>query len=522
MNTGSSVGRHLGAVLCVLAAGISLSLSPGGAQLSGEGDGNQAGERLPNIVLILADDLGRGDVRAYNPDSEIPTPHMNRLAAEGMRFTNAHSSASVCTPSRYGLLTGRYSWRTRLKQGVLWPPATPLIGPDRETLGTVLQGAGYRTAVVGKWHLGLDWRMESDDKINFDRPIRDGPNDHGFDQSFILPGSSDMSPYVFVEDGKAVAPPTREVSDTLFGQAGPALPDLQPKDILPRLTRRARETIRGHARKQADSPLFLYFPLTAPHKPVAPADPYRGQTTLGAYGDFVYQVDAAVGKIVRALKEQGMFQNTLLIVTSDNGTSPNAAEDALEKGHDPNGPFRGLKATIWEGGHRIPLIATWPGRIPAGTQNHEQISLNDLMATFAALTDQTLTPSAGVDSRNILPALLGGSSDRPDGHAIVARSGGGCLAILKDTMKLADCPGSGSGWAGSPTTGEAREQGLPPVQLYNLKEDTAETNNVQGRYPEKKRQLRQLLKRYIERGRSTPGPDRSNWKGKTRWEQLGW
>lgn len=522
MIAGSSIGR-LSAVLCVLVVGVFLSFSSSGDPQQSEGvNANQTEERRPHIVLILADDLGRGDVRAYNAHSKIPTPHMDRLATAGAQFTDAHSSASVCTPTRYSLLTGRYSWRTRLKRGVLWPPAKPLIDSDRETLATVLQGAGYQTAVVGKWHLGLDWQMQSDDTINFDRPIRDGPNDHGFDQSFILPGSADMSPYVFVEDGSVVAPPTRQVSDTLFGQAGAALPDLQPRDILPRFTREATETIRGHARKQTNSPLFLYFPLTAPHKPVAPAEPYRDQTALGAYGDFVYQVDAVVGTVVQALKEQNMFQNTLLIVTSDNGTSPNAAVEALEMGHDVNGPFRGLKATIWEGGHRIPFIATWPGHIPANTRSHERISLNDLMATFAALTGQTLAPSAGVDSRNILPILQGESPDRSADDAIVARSGGGCLAVLRDTMKLANCPGSGSGWAGSPTTGEARERGLPPVQLYNLKKDTAETNNLQDQRPRTVQQLRQLLKQYIERGRSTPGPEQRNWKDKTYWEQLGW
>ncbi len=471
---------------------------------TGDRSSDQQGEEdQPHIVIILADDLGWGDVRAYNSASNIPTPNMDRLADQGMRFLDAHSSASVCTPTRYGLLTGRYSWRTRLKRGVLWPPAKPLIEQDRETVASLLQNAGYYTAIVGKWHLGLDWVMVGKDSIDFSEPLRDGPNDHGFDASFIFAGSSDMKPYTYVKNGRVTEKPTGYAPGGRFGQAGPSIPDLRPEDILPRFLREAKQVIDGHARNRQDEPLFLYFPLTAPHKPVAPAEQFQGKTKLGAYGDFVHQVDWSVGQVVQKLKEHQMFDNTLLIVTSDNGTSPNAAEEAIEMGHDVNGPFRGLKATIWEGGHRIPFIATWPGVIASGATSDERISLNDFMATFAALTEQSLDPSAGEDSYNILPVLMSEPYETPVREATVVRSGGGCLAILKNNWKLAKCPGSGSGWAGSPTTGEARDRGLPPVQLYNLKTDTAEARNLQAEEHEKVDELQQLLEQYIEEGRST-------------------
>ncbi len=482
-----------------------------------------AGPDRPNIVIILADDLGWGDVRAYNPDSKIPTPHMDSLAGQGMRFTDAHSSASVCSPTRYGLMTGRYSWRTRLKRGVLWPPAKPLIDSSRTTIASLLQQAGYYTSIVGKWHLGLDWVKVNKDSIDYNQPLKDGPNDHGFDESFIFAGSADMKPYTYIENGRVTQKPTGWAPGGRFGQAGPSIPGLRPEDIMPRFTQRAKWSIDQHAKKRSDRPLFLYFPLTAPHKPVAPSEKFQGKTDLGDYGDFVYQVDWTVGQVIDRLKKHDMFKNTLLIVTSDNGTSPNAAEQAIEMGHDANGPWRGLKAQIWEGGHRVPFIATWLGQITPDTVSSERISLVDFMATFAALTDQQLGAADGVDSYNILPVLQGKSYKKPIRNGTVVRSGGGCLGMLQDNWKIANCPGSGSGWSGSPTTGEAKEMGLPPVQLYKLSADTGESENLQAQRPEKVKQLRQTLSRYIDQGRSTPGPKQQNWKGKSTWRWIeGW
>lgn len=477
--------------------------------------------KKPNIIIILADDMGWGLVQAYNHTSVIPTPNINSLAEEGMLFTNAHTASAVCTPTRYGLMTGRYPWRTRLKQGVLFPPAKPLISEDRLTLGSLLKKQGYYTAVVGKWHLGLGWAMKDSTHINFNRPVTHSPNSFGFDYSFIIPASLDMPPYCYIKNGHVVEKPTVHVPKSKFGRAGLAVPGLEPEDVLPRLTKEVVKVVNEHANQKGDKapPLFLYYALTAPHTPIAPSKRFRGKTQMGRFGDFVYEVDWVVGKIMKALRDKHMVKNTLLIFTADNGTSPAGAREAMKNGQDVNGPWRGYKTDIWEGGSRVPFIARWPGHVPAGTTQDALISLNDMLATFAVITGANLPPSAGVDSYNILSVMLHKKVKIPPRTSTIIQSSSGYFGILHPPWKAAFVAGSG-GWGSSPHTKGALKRGLPRVQLYNLSVDKGETNNLQAGYPNIVWMLRHLLLHYIDRGRSTPGPMEQNWKGKTRWEQV--
>jgi len=473
----------------------------------------------PNIVIILADDLGWGPIQAYNPSSVIPTPNINELAEEGMLFTNAHSASAVCTPTRYGLLTGRYPWRTRLKDGVVFPPGKPLINEEQETIGSLLQDQGYYTSVIGKWHLGLDWTMKGKKKIDFEAPVKGGPNTLGFDESFIIAGSLDMPPYCYIRNARVEEKPTLNVPKEKFGRAGLAVKGLEPENVMPRFTDEAVKIIENHAQQRSNQPLFLYYPLTAPHTPVAPSKPFQGKTTMGEFGDFVYEVDWTIGRVIEALKENNMYENTLLIFTSDNGTSPNGARQAMLNGQDVSGPWRGMKTDIWEGGTRVPFIASWPGHIPEGTTQDAMISLNDMLATFASLTDADLCENAGVDSYNMLPAFLNQNPKQQMRETTVVQSHQGYFGVLQGSWKAAFCAGSG-GWGSSPGNQQALEKGMPKVQLYNLETDRGEVNNLEAEYPDMVYMLERLLLYYIDQGRSTPGKKQENWKGKRRWEQI--
>jgi arylsulfatase A-like enzyme len=333
----------------------------------------------PNIVYILADDLGYGDVRCLNPSGKIATPNLDRLAAAGMVFTDAHSGSSVCTPTRYGILTGRYAWRSRLQAGVQGGCSPRLIEPGRLTVAELLRRAGYHTTAIGKWHLGMGWPLrpgvprftdaiEEGPKgwnVDFTRPIVNGPNSVGFDEYFGISGSLDMVPYTFVENDRVTVIPTvdkqfplmhgRKGRDT---RRGPAAADFEARDVLPSLTRRAVAAIRRRADDaKAGKPFFLYLALSAPHTPIEPAGSWLGKSGLNPYADFVMQVDAAVGEVLAALDAQGLTDRTLVIATSDNGCSPEAKFDELRaRGPDPSAGFRGTKADIFEGGHRVPFL----------------------------------------------------------------------------------------------------------------------------------------------------------------------
>ena len=488
MNLANTVCDRILAGLIVALSGL-LSASP------------VAAEQPPNIVFILADDLGSGDLGCYNPDSKTATPAIDELAAEGMMFRDAHTPSSVCSPTRYGVLTGRYAWRSRLKSGVLWGYSRSLIRPERTTVASFLKTQDYATACVGKWHLGFQAPdlnapdlppankvIAGDDPhaVDYSKPLTPGPTTVGFDYFFGIPASLDMDPYVFVENDRPLEQPTETVAASKhrrqegggFWRAGPVAPSFQHVDVLPEVAKRATAWID---KQTAEQPFFLYLPLNAPHTPWVPTDEFRGRSAAGYYGDFVMQVDAVVGAVVRALEQGGHAENTLIIVTSDNG-SHWPVGDVKKWGHAANLHYRGQKADVWEGGHRVPFIAAWPGHIAPGTVSDETICLTDLLATVAAINDVLLPMDAGEDSFSILPVLLGEKREHPIRDATVHHSVDGTFAIRSGDWKL--IPGNlGSGGFTKPRRVEPKPDG-PQGQLYNLADDPSEQHNVWAEHPD--------------------------------------
>jgi len=466
-------------------------------------------KKNPNIIFIMADDLGYGDLRCLNAESKIPTPNMDRLAAEGRIFTDAHSGSAVCTPTRYGVLTGRYAWRTRLKEGVLWGYSPSLIDPQRTTVASLLKANGYGTACVGKWHLGLNWRTtgrklsdrmdETGEGIDYGKPYTGGPNELGFDYFYGIPSSLDMVPYVYLENDRVVEAPTETVEASEKGKGGfwrrgPVAPGFRHIDVLPVITEKAVGYIEKHTAGSPEQPFFLYFPLTAPHTPWVPTEDFKGESRAGDYGDFVAQVDGTVGEILKALDRLGNAGNTLVVMTSDNGSHwPGEMIERFD--HHANHLFRGMKSDVWDGGHRIPYIARWPEKIRPGTECDETLCLTDLLATSAAIAGTDLPENAGEDSCNMLPALLDQAYERPIREATVHHSISGMFAIRRGQWKLITGKGSG-GWSRAPREDD------PPGQLYNLEEDIGETNNLYYDRPELVGELTALLERYKREGRS--------------------
>ncbi len=483
---------------------------------------------LPNIVYILADDLGYGDLGCYNKHSKIPTPRLDRLAGEGMRFTNAHSPSSVCTPTRYALLTGRYAWRTRLQRNVLGPWDSPLIAPERLTVGKLVQQHGYATACIGKWHLGQDYSTEDGkppiggpknalSNVDFSKPITDGPIARGFDHYFgtIVPN---YPPYCFIENEHTVGIPSVPTEGSDFNIPGPMVPGWKLENILPELTRHAVRWVEETAVTQ--KPFFLYFSLTSPHYPVVPASEFIGKSKAGQYGDFVHQTDWSIGQLLDALERAGVMQNTLVIFTSDNGAeitgevTPGAYDRVQRYGHHSSGELRGAKRDAWEGGHRVPFIARWPGKIPPGTVSEETMCHVDLIATVAAILGEKLPDNAGEDSVNVLPVLLGEKLSAPVREATVHHSAQGKFAIRKGDWVLIDAPsGDDNGARGEPQwLKDQRSYTLHshPGELFNVREDVAECYNHFAEKPELVRVLKTLLEKYKREGRSTPGTPQPN------------
>jgi len=481
--------------------------------------------RNPNIVIILADDMGYGDVGALNPASKIPTPNIDRIARAGVTFTDAHSTSSVSTPSRYSLLTGRYNWRSTMKQGVGGGYAKPLIAPDRTTIGSVLQRRGYTTACIGKWHLGWDWARsdEGDPRVNgnvdFSRPIAEGPTTRGFDYFYGISASLDMAPYVYVENDRATVIPDRIApdfnDDVAFWREGPISSDFDHAAVLENLTDRACDYIAEKAAQ--DRPYMLYVPLTAPHTPVMPSAGFEGKSGLGLYADFVMMVDSEVGRLLSAVGQSGEEANTIVVFASDNGCAPYIhPEELVEKGHLPSGGFRGYKSDIYDGGHRIPLMMKWPARIAPHTVD-ETVCLTDMMATFAAITGYELAPNEGEDSFDLSGHLLGRKSAAPVRDITVHSSNDGSLAVRHGDWKLVTISYSG-GW-GHPV--KAGSEGLPAVQLYNMKDDPAEAVNLHESRPDVVAELFDRLTACVENGRSTSGEAQSNDPPRW-WRQLNW
>lgn len=448
----------------------------------------------PNIVFILCDDLGYGDVHCLAPEtSKIPTPHADRLAADGMIFTDAHSGSSVCTPTRYGLMTGRYSWRTRLQKGVVTGFAQSLIAEDRPTVASFLQAHGYHTAVIGKWHLDFQYvdpgsgkalKRKQHKKPPVGAIIPDGPLTRGFDSFHGFHHARDME--CVIEGNEVIE------HDAVI-------------NMLPRLTSKAVEYIDSRA--NSDSPFFLYLPLGSPHTPIVPTKEWQGRSGLGDYGDFVMQTDHVVGQVCDALQRNNLAKNTLIIFSSDNGCSKAAGIPKLaEQGHLVSAHMRGSKADIWDGGHRVPFLAAWPGHIEAGSTCDQLICLVDFFATTAALLQTDPPAGSCEDSVSFLPAFAG-ETIRSDRNGVVHHSVSGHFAYRTGDWKLILARGSG-GWS-SPNEKQV-PVGTPEGQLYDLDADSGEQDNLYKERPEVVAELMQLLTDDVLRGRSVPGADSEN------------
>lgn len=488
-----------------------------------------ADDEFPNIIYILADDLGFGDVSCYHPESKIRTPHVDRLAAEGMRFTDAHTPSAVCTPTRYGILTGRYCWRTRLKYRVLDGFDPPLIEEGRVTVPTLLRDAGYDTACVGKWHLGMQWTDRDGNPVpavpidrrtppragadvDFTVPVTGGPTAVGFDRFFGISASLNMSPFCYLVDDRPyrlpVLPQERIRTEFITVDEGVRSPDFTIYGVLPRLAGEAVDFIEEQARERAGRPFFLYAPLTSPHLPVVPNEEYRGTSEAGLYGDFVVETDAFVGAVLEALDRTDTAEDTLVIFTSDNGGlyhwwEPEEADDIAhyrlrgrgasmqEFGHRGNAHLRGTKADIWEGGHRVPFVVRWPGRTPAGAVSEELIELTDLLRTCASIVGRSLPEGSGGDSRDILPALLEEKPAGPVREFAVHHSLWGVFAYREGPWKM--IPHRGSGGFTFPRELDPAEVGGPEGQLYHLESDPSETRNLWDENPGVVERLRDKL-----------------------------
>lgn len=480
-------------------------------------------QKQPNIIFILADDMGYGDVSYFDNNSKLKTENLDRMAQEGVVFTDAHSSSSVSTPTRYGILTGRYNWRSTLKNNVLYGYDKALIPADRETMASMLRKNGYTTAGIGKWHLGWDWDNidAGKDKVDFSKPVQNGPTTRGFDYFYGFCGSLDMAPYVYIENDMPTSLPDREtVNEGKYSwwRKGPTGADFVHEEVLPNLVDRACNYIKEKAK--ADQPYFLYLPLPAPHTPILPTEEFRGKSGIGEYGDFVLMVDAMVGKVLQAVKESGEDGNTIVVFTTDNGCSPAAGIKEMEaQGHRPNSIYRGHKADLFDGGHRIPCTLRWP----EGTKPHEvrqTVCLTDFYATFAAINGYKLMDSEGEDSYNLLPAIVSETEIDPIREATVHHSIDGQFTIRQGDWKLLLSASSG-GWSAPTPTDTLALDSLPPIQLYNMKDDPSETTNVEAEHPEIVSRLRALMAKYVREGRSTPGAPQKN-DGEYPWKELDW
>ena len=469
--------------------------------------------RPPNIVYILADDMGYGDVQCLNPERGlIPTPHMDRLAAEGMVFTDAHTSSAVCTPTRYGVLTGRYNWRTRLQTFVLWGYSPPLIAQERVTVADFLREQGYQTAAIGKWHLGMSLPTTdgqpadaSGDNVDWKSPITDSPVHHGFDYFYGISASLDMPPYIYIENDHFVGAGTVK-KNFWKNRIGWAEKDFEAVDVLPEIGRKTAQYIQ---QQDADKPFFIYVPLTSPHSPISVGPEWQGRSPLGEYGDFMMQTDHVVGVIAAAIDAAGFGDNTLIVVTSDNGASatPSNAPHLQAQGHFSSAEYRGFKSDAWEGGHRVPFIVRWPDVVAAGSESDQVICLTDLMATTADILGATYPATAGVDSVSFLPALKGKPivSSR---EGIVHHSISGHFAYRQGKWKLVLAKGSG-GWT-TPRERDLTDSDVPVAQLYDMENDRLETTNLYDNHPDVAARLLRMLQDDVARGRSTAGPIVSN------------
>ena len=497
----------------------------------------------PNIVYVMADDLGIGDVACYGGDRcQTNTPAFDSLARDGMMFTDAHSVASVCVPSRIAIMTGRYAWRfQKPTRNGPWGFLNPQLPAGTFTLGTMLKQAGYRTGYVGKWHLGTLMRTKDGlsqglENVDYDRPLEVSPNDYGFNYSFILPGSLDMYPYVFARNGHFQGRVTARKGWSAFNRVGPAAEDFEDYEVLDTFATEAEAFLDRNAEQARNGkPFFLYVALTSPHTPTSPSPEFEGTSKLGLYGDFVEETDATLGRVLAALDKHGLADNTLVIATSDHGAAPyagnirKATPNLIRKleplGHYASGIYRGYKFTVYEGGLRVPFLVRWPGTVEPGSRCHGLVGLNDMAATFAEIVGIELESDQAPDSISILPLLTSPGLSSPRTSLVMQSPL--AFAIRHQQWKLALTPGSGSRgiWGTLPVPEKAwgdalRSFGSPPstadlrkapfVQLYDLDADVRETKNLAASHPEVAAQLAELLDKTIRNGRSTPGPALEN------------
>lgn len=476
--------------------------------------GSLCANALPNVVIIYADDMGYGDLAANNPESKIPTPRLDQLAAEGMRFTDGHSSSGVCTPSRFALLTGQHHWRRF--HGIVTAMGGTVFKPDDFTLAKMFKSKGYNTAAVGKWHLGWDWNAlrkpgtaEPDkndaggpDDYDWSRPIPDGPTAQGFDYYFG-DGTINFPPYCWIENDRILEAPSVLMDTSTFREIpegnwefrkGPMVKGWDPYKVLPTLTDKAVAWI---GQQDSRNPFFLYFALGSPHAPIIPNDAYRGKSQAGPFGDFVYESDAMAGRILDALEEGGFMDNTIVVFSADNGPEKYAYERVKNYGHWSSGPLRGLKRDVWEGGHRVPFIIRWPGVVNPGMVSSETISQVDLAATFAGAIGYQLRDNEAIDSYNLLPVLRNENYNRPLRTATVQNTFEQAFAIRQgDWIYIDAASGEHSkspDWF-NPSRGYTKDS--TPGLLYNLGDDLAQHDNLYADYPEKVASMKALLDTY--------------------------
>ena len=466
----------------------------------------------PNIVFILADDMGYGDISTLNRESGTHTPNLDRLAKEGIHFTDAHSNSSVCTPTRYGIMTGRYAWRTRLKNDVLWGYDPPLIEKGRETVASFLKSNNYYTACIGKWHLGLGWQQKDasvpissyrwdevfeegdDSNVDFSKKVTGGPNELGFDYSYVIPASLDMTPYLYLENGLATELPTVYTKGKseerhgrgVFWRAGEASPGFDFYNVQDHLTDKALEIIDSRSKEK--EPFFLYLPFAAPHTPWLPGKNFEAKSECGKYGDFVQHVDASVGLILGKLDELGLAENTIVVFTSDNGAHWEE-EDKNKFDHRANYIFRGQKADIYEGGHRVPYLARWNGHIKPNTKSNELICTTDLLATVAGMINKPLPEGAGEDSYNLWGSYVDNPKIGKTRDHVIHHSLHGHYAIRKGKWKAT--PHLGSGGFTQPIEMDADNN--TKGTLYDLEKDPGETENLYLQFPEIRDELIEIL-----------------------------
>ena len=448
-------------------------------------------KKYPNIVYILSDDQGYGDTKSFNPDCGFPTPGIDRLAKEGMRFTDAHSASAVCTPTRYALLTGRYAWRTRLQNGVLQTGVDSLISTKTLTVQKMLKAQGYKTACIGKWHLGFRYDMPKGKKpikekgkkvaIPVGSKIIDGPLTRDFDHYHGFHHAGEMRTWI---------------------EQDSVIKNFESQQMLPHICKSATDYIHQRGKKE-DGPFFLYIPFNSPHGPIVPTKQWQGKSGINLHADYVMQTDDVIRQILESLDKANLTDNTIVFFTTDNGTSPAANFKQMRaKGHDPSAGLRGHKADAWDGGHRVPFVVRWPGTIKPSSTSNQLICHNNLMATCAEILNINLPEDAAPDSFSILPILSSNQpTSKPTHPYVIHHSIKGHFAIRKNNWKFVACKGSG-GWS--------KGDDGKPAQLYDMATDRPEQNNLIESKTEIAKQLANLLEQAIQNGRTTPGKKLKN------------